>query len=151
MRQIWMLGLCGVLLGWQNMSVNVSPVSAALPPLSKDKLMSNSSHIIVAKVLSLSRVEVPAQFGTNYFYSATVEVLKIDKAPKSQSSPQLSSGKVVEVQYWQVGKTPSGWVGPGGQRPGLEAGTKVRLFLKQDEEGKLHLLDPNGSELLPTK
>jgi hypothetical protein len=151
MRRIWILGLCGVLLGWQNMSVNVSPASAALPPLSKDRLMNNSSHIIVAKVRALSRVEVPAQFGTNYFYTATVEVLKIDKAPKSQSSTQISSGKVIEVQYWQVGKTPSGWVGPGGQRPGLESGTTVRLFLKQDEEGKLHLLDPNGSELLPSK
>jgi hypothetical protein len=154
MRRIWILGLCGLLISWQSMNANISPVSAALPPLSKDRLLKDSSHIIVTKVRDISKVKVQTGVGenfTNYNYSATVEVLKIDKSPQSKSSPPLSAGKVIQVQYWQAEERPAGWVGPGGQRPGLKVGTKVRLFLKQDAQGKLNLLDPNGSELLPQK
>jgi hypothetical protein len=155
MRAIWILGLCGVLIGAQVTSVNISPVNAALPPLSKEALLKGSTHIIVAKISQVSQTaEVPIHLnasysGTNYIYTATVEVLKVEKNPLAKS-PQnfasLSTGKVIQVQYWKVGKRPSGWVGPGGQRPSLQANTKVRLYLAQDARGKFNLLDPNGSE-----
>lgn len=156
MRAIWILGLCGVLIGSQVMPGNISPASAALPPLSKEALVQRSTHIVMAKVREITKKEeVPitlgtSHSGTNYIYTVTVEVLKVEKnspSKSSQNSARLSPGKVIQVQYWQAGKRPSGWVGPGGQRPGLQANTKARLFLAQDAQGKFNLLDPNGSEL----
>jgi hypothetical protein len=155
MRAIGILGLCGVLIGAQVTPVNISPANAALPPLSKETLLKSSTHIVVAKVREISKTqEVPIRLnatyaGTNYIYTVTVEVLKVEKNPSSQSSrnsASLSPGKVIQVHYWQAGKRPTGWAGPGGQRPGLQPKTKVRLYLAQDAQGKFNLLEPNGSE-----
>jgi hypothetical protein len=156
MREIWILGLCSVLVSWQIMPV--PDAIAALPPLSKETLVKSSSHIVVAKVRSISQVEVPISLGnnagTNYNYEAIVEILIVEKSTQSKppaKSSQLSPGKVIQVKYWKAHKRPNIWVGDGGQRPGLTANTTVRLFIKQDAQGKFQLQDPNGSELLPAK
>jgi hypothetical protein len=156
--KVWILGLCSVLVGWQ--SVPVPAATAALPPLSKERLVKSSSHIIIAKVRSISKVEVLSprsgcDAGTDYNYDATVEILKVEKSTQLKlpvKSSQLSPGKVIQVKYWQKGKVKRSAMPPcpgdSGQRPGLTENTTVRLFMVQNGQGEFRLQEPNGSELL---
>jgi hypothetical protein len=128
---------------------------AALPPLTEEELNSEARYIVVGKVKTVSSGEVRGDQGSNYQYKAIVEVVRVEKGllmsidpteVVSQPPGAPTPGDQIEVHYWQAGDRPLGWSGPAGQYSGLREDTMVRLYLSQESEGRLHLLEPNGWE-----
>jgi hypothetical protein len=154
----WLLIFSIFLISLSNALIAAPPAQAALPPLSTEELNQQATHIIVGKVKSISNREVSTDLGSNYEFTAIVEVKRVEKGLltvelKHPNNPFVrllgvaKPGAKIEVNYWLAGKRPDGWVGHGGQHFNLSANSQVRLFLTT-EDGKLHLLEPNGWESL---
>lgn len=156
MRMLVIVCLVTFVILVASFTVRSKPAFAALPPLSPEELKQESSYIVVGIVKSITCSEVSTNLGTNYQYTAIIAVETVEPPPPP-SLPGMPStpppgvplpGREIEVHYWQAGKRPAGWSGPGGQYSSLSEGHKVRLFLRQDAEKRLNLVEPNGSEII---
>ena len=125
----------------------------ALPPLTEEDLRRESRYIVMGRVKTISRREIPVDEGTNFYYQANVNVVNVEKGLLKSSDPNQVvtqpqgtplPGDEIVVHYWLAAKRPSGWSGVAGQHSGLSQGTTVRLYLAQDNQNRLHLLEPNG-------
>jgi hypothetical protein len=134
--------------------------NTAVPPLSPKTLNILSNYIVIGKVTQIQRSEVKMKFGTNYHYKVWVNINQIEskerdvvpsngQSTKFTKSPQ--SGSTIEVHYWTVGKRQGGWSGSQGENAHLKEGMTAKLFIRKDEQGKLHLLQPNGWEPIDRK
>lgn len=133
---------------------------AAVPPLSNKNLKLEADYIVIGKVISVLKGEVKTELGSDYHYTAIVQIEGLESefplmAPMlpdgtlpTRSSGEPKAGSQIKIQYWKAGQRPHGWTGPQGQNSNLETKIKVRLFIKKDSEGGLHLLQPNGWQLI---
>lgn len=160
MRMTWMIILSGIFISLVSMLGMAQPAQAALPPLSSEELKQEARYVVVGNVQTVTHKEVTTDLGSDRQYVAVVKVVSVEKGLLRSSNPLKAPpakpgvptpGAQIQVHYWQAGKRPGAWVGPGGQYSGLSPNTEVRLFLKVDEQGRLHLLEPNGSEVLSPK
>jgi hypothetical protein len=154
---LWTIILSGLAMGLITLFV-AAPAQAALPPLGESDLRRDATYIVVGEVKSISEHQVAIAKGTNRQFVASVEVIQVEKGLLQSIDPTEvitqppgtpTPGETIEVHYWQVGERPRGWTGPGGQYYGLPQERQVRLFLEPDQQGDLHLLDPNGWESIP--
>ena len=133
---------------------------AAVPPLSNKNLKLEADYIVIGKVISVLKGEVKTELGSDYHYTAIVQIEGLesefplmppmlpDGTLPTRSSGEPKAGSQIKIQYWKAGQRPHGWTGPQGQNSNLETKIKVRLFIKKDSEGGLHLLQPNGWQLI---
>lgn len=164
MNTTWMVTIIATLLGIFSLVffVGVAPVQAALPPLDEEDLNLDARYIVVGKVKTVSQTEVPIDIGTNLEYQAVIAVSRVEKGLLMSDDPDEVvdqppgtplPGEEITVHFWESGERPLGWTGPGGQYlpllPYDETQYEVRLFLTVDDEGRLHLLEPNGWESIP--
>lgn len=144
--------------------VAVAPAQAALPPLDEDNRNLYARYIVVGKVKTVSKTEVPIDIGTNLEYQAVIAVSRVEKGLLMSDDPDEVvdqppgtplPGEEITVHFWENGERPLGWTGPGGQYLPLfsydEMQYEVRLFLSVDDQGRLRLLEPNGWESIPGK
>jgi hypothetical protein len=124
--------------------LNPEIASTAIPPLSVERLNDSSDYIVIGTVTNIQVREVRVNLGTDYSYKAQIQVNRIELS----RSDVLNSKKSIEVHYRKTGKRPYGWTGPQGQSQLLEKGKKVKLFIRRDRQGNLHLLEPNGWQLI---
>ncbi len=78
-------------------------------------------------------------------FTATVRVERVRKGKA------VNALQTILVHYWQAGRRPAGWAGPGGQYRVLRPGERVQLFLRRGEKGRWDLLNPNGWEPVKTR
>jgi hypothetical protein len=109
---------------------------AALPPLSTDQLVNDSSDVVVAEVMKVKTWTERVKYGRDEFSVAMVKIATVEKG-------KLQPGVLIEVHYRQTGSRAEGWAGPQGQNSPLPEGEKVRLYLLK-QEGVYRLLEPNG-------
>ncbi|MGE0495115.1 MAG: hypothetical protein AB7S38_38260 [Vulcanimicrobiota bacterium] len=95
-----------------------------LPPLTPQELAEFSDRVVEGTIESLTQKVVEVKDGTNIVYQASL------------------GG--VEFTFWQVDQRPMGWAGPCGQVDCPEQGQTGRAYLRQGDDGRLHLLEPNG-------
>ena len=114
--------------------------NTAIPPLPDKHLKAMSDYIVLGRVTNIQSREVRVDRGTDYSYKAQIQVDRIELSRANI----LTSKKSIEVLYRKPGKRPNGWVGSQGQSQLLEKNRKVKLFIRRDEQGNLHLLEPNG-------
>jgi hypothetical protein len=114
--------------------------NTAIPPLPDKHLKEMSDYIVLGRVTNIQSREVRVDRGTDYSYKARIQVDRIELSRANT----LASKKSIEVLYRKPGKRPNGWVGSQGQSQLLEKNRKVKLFIRRDEQGNLHLLEPNG-------
>jgi hypothetical protein len=117
---------------------------AAIPPLSAQKRQEHASHIVIGKVTSIQTKEVAVQYGTNYEHAAKVQIETLEK-PRSA---KRKYGQTMIVYYTTIKDREAGWTGSQHQSHPLKRGAKIKLFLIQGRDGKLHLLEPNGWEAI---
>lgn len=141
-KLIWM-GLAIAIANGTNL-LNPEMANTAIPSLTGQNLNALSDYIVIGTVTSIQSREVRVGLGTDYAYKAQIQVDRIEFS----RSNILTSKKSIVVLYKQTGKRPRGWVGPQGQSRLLVKDSKVRLFIRRDEQGKLHLLEPNGWQLI---
>ena len=120
--------------------LNPEMANTAIPPLPDKHLKAMSDYIVLGTVTNIQSREVRVDRGTDYSYKAQIQVDQIELSRANI----LTSKKGIEVLYRKTGKRPNGWVGPQGQSQLLEKDRKVKLFIRRDEQGNLHLLEPNG-------
>jgi hypothetical protein len=114
--------------------------NTAIPPLPDKHLKAMSDYVVLGTVTNIQSREVSVSRGTDYLYKARIQVNRIEFSRANI----LTSKKSIEVLYRKTGKRPNGWVGPQGQSQLLEKDRKVKLFIRRDAQGNLHLLEPNG-------
>lgn len=121
-----------------------SLLTGALPPRSDDDLASSATHIVVGEVTQVfSRVEEVGPGAENRIFLLEVKVVEVAKGEGFQP------GKVLYARTWQTSKRPMGWAGPQGQNAIPPPGEKVRLFLRQSDDGGLDIVVPNGIAPVP--
>ena len=119
----------------------ITPVWAALPPLSPDTQRARADVIVVGQIEKVETREVDLGEGSqNKVYELDVLVTKTEKGKVT--------GDHVMATCWTPLKRPTGWVGPQGQNQIPSKGAKVRLYLRDAGEGAYELLEPNGWEPL---
>ncbi len=118
--------------------------NTAIPPLPDKHLKALSDYVVIGTVINVQSREVRVNMGTDYSYKARIQVDRIELSRANT----LTSKKSIEVLYRKTGKRPNGWVGPQGQSQLLEKDRKVKLFIRRDAQGNLHLLEPNGWQLI---
>ena len=111
--------------------------SAALPPLSQESLDLQSSHILTGYVYLVTDYEIAAPGGRDSFYTAKMLVHRSEKGGFVQ-------GNIVKFSFKRVKTRASGWAGPTGQFAVIKPHKTVQVWLSQDAQGNLHLLEPNG-------
>jgi len=128
---LWLLVFCTLLL---------APALSEVPPLSPEMQAQQSSHILIGRVLKVEAAgtESPGDY-PNLIFRVTLRVLDVVKGDGLKSQEELT------FTYWQAGKRPPGWVGPGGQYQEVPADTVVRVYLTKEKTG-YRLLSPNGWE-----
>lgn len=166
MNTAWIATVIATLFGIFSLVffVGVAPAQAALPPLSEDNRNLYARYVVVGKVKTVSQTEVPIDIGTNREYQAAIAVSRVEKGLLMSDDPDEVvaqppgtplPGEEIIVHFWKSGKRPLGWTGPGGQYlplfPYDEVQYEVRLFLRVDDQGRLHLLEPNGWESISEK
>jgi hypothetical protein len=127
--------------------------NTAVPPLSTQQLNNMSAYIVVGTVTRIEKSEVQVKFGTNNHYKVLIKVerleskrsdLPVSKGQFSQVTTSPRPGSTIEVHYWKVGKRQGGWSGSQGQNVHLKEGMTAKLFMRKNEKGEFHLLQPNG-------
>jgi len=116
---------------------------AELPPLSNGDRVKLSDTIVNATVGVIAKTETGTATYSDDTYAAEVVVTGVHK------STTAKIGDKVTVHYWQAGRRPSGWAGPGGQYNALNTGDRVKLFLTGAGKNRYELLNPNGWVKLP--
>lgn len=164
-RKLFWIGLSIVVtIATPFMGTQIS--NSAIPPLSHEYLNVLSDYVVIGQVTQTQRKEVFIEFGTNYEYKVLVKVEQLEQNktvekrtthPKSLR-PQTRAfnhiptpGKIIEVHYWTSGKRLPGWTGAQGENLTLEKGVRGKLFIRKDEQGKLHVLEPNGWQPIAQK
>lgn len=123
-----------------------SLVRAEIPDLTPDKLASGSSHVVSGIVNQVYSVDVKPKDGekaTEVTHLYLTELL-VDTVEKG-SGP--SKGEVVYVRSEKI-QLKVGAVGGSGHRMTPEVGSKVRVYLKRQSDGRYDVLLPNGFEVL---
>ena len=152
-----LISLITIFLVLCDLSFNSQPACAALPPLSDDSLEQESQYIVIGTVIDVIKQEVFLDLGSDYHYTASIKVEEVTENSEAIFSfgkeiqatlKPPAVGQEIKVNYWQIGKRPSGLVGPIGQNSSLYVGAKAKLYLNQDYEGNFSLLEPNGWMLL---
>ncbi|TYQ26715.1 hypothetical protein PseudUWO311_11460 [Pseudanabaena sp. UWO311] len=137
-KLIWMGLAIAIGLGIPLLSPEMA--ITAIPPLSDKHLKAMSDYVVLGTVTNIQSREVRVDMGTDYSYKARIQVNRIELSRANT----LTSKRSIEVLYRKTGKRPNGWVGPQGQSQLLEKNRKVKLFIRRDAQGNLHLLEPNG-------
>ncbi len=109
----------------------------ALPPLSQESLDLQSTHMLTGYVYFLSDYEVDAPGGKDSLYAARMIVHDSEKGGFVRNN-------IVQFAFRRVKTRVSGWTGPTGQSVVIKPHKAVRVWLSQDAQGNLHLLEPNG-------
>lgn len=115
-----------------------------LPPRSPDELREAASHVVLGRAREVYRAVVrrddrPGWIDTRYCIVVDPEVVETDETDVDPEAP-------VYAHAWSARDRPEGWSGPGGQGQVPDPGDRVRLYLRRDEGGRLHLLEPDGWE-----
>ena len=115
---------------------------AALPPISKDDLNRQATHILIGDVRAVYTTKKAGERGfTDRLYCIEVVPTALEKGEG------LKEGRVIYARAWTPAKRPTGWLGGQGQNVIPEAGKRVRMHLAQAKDGGLDLLEPNGLEV----
>lgn len=136
------------------------PLNAALPPIPAKELNQRSDYIIVGKVNRIVSREVLSRYGPELQYYETIiqhkAIVQVERlvskkatgSPSKEKSKALRNtpipGKTIEVHYWTVGKDKFGPPGSQGQNFLPKENMKAKFFMRKDQQGKFHLLEPNG-------
>jgi hypothetical protein len=122
--------------------ISAGVASAAIPPLSKEDLNKQATHILVGDVRAVYTTEKPGERGfTDRLYCIEVVPTALEKGEG------LKEGRVIYARAWTPAKRPRGWTGGQGQNVIPEAGKRVRVYLAQAKDGGLDLVEPNGLEV----
>jgi len=115
------------------------PLQAVIPPLSKEELRLQSSHVLTGYVFQVQeKIEMSGNY-TDVFYTAKMIVHDSEQGDFKQKN-------VIQFSFWRALSRPSGWIGRTGQYAKIGDSKTVRVWLGQKEDGRLYLLEPNGWE-----
>ena len=130
---------------WAGLTPTLRHAQAELPPLSPERLRSDSDAIVEGTVQKVTSKVVPAGGPESLNRASTAHIL-VERVTKGSG---IRPGKKVAVRYWRSKRRPAGWVGPGGQYRPLQENARVRLYLSGDRKTGYSLLVPNGWVPLP--
>ncbi len=109
---------------------------AALPPLSPERLLDDSSDVVVGDVVEVRTWTERVKYGRDNFSVALVRIESVEKG-------KLQPGVLIEAHFRQTESRSKGWAGPQGQNEILKKGERARLYLRK-VDGVYKLLEPNG-------
>jgi hypothetical protein len=110
----------------------------ALAPLSQESLDLQSTHVLTGYVYLLTDHEIEAPGGKDSFYIARMIVHDSEKGRFVQNN-------IVQFTFKRLKTRVPGWSGATtGQSLAIKPHKTVRVWLNQDAQGNLSLLEPNG-------
>lgn len=119
-----------------------SLANAALPNLSEQELSLQASHVLTGYIYHVNEYpEVTRKDGKDKIYSAKMLVYNSEKGGFGRNN-------VIRFFFWKALTRNNGWVGPIGQSTVVDPHKTVRVWLRQDIDGHLHLLEPNGWKIV---
>jgi hypothetical protein len=118
---------------------------AALPPLPPEVLKKESSHIVTGRVKAVYSYIRPTPERPAWTDRIVVVEVLIQDVEKGEG---LKAGRVVYARAWEAVKRPDGWVGDGGQHSLAGPGDVVRVYMKEQKDGAMDILHPNGLQKL---
>lgn len=121
------------------LAVLTSPALAELPPLSKEQLEQQASHIVhgrVVEVYTAQRQKDSPEF-VDTLYAIELAVDGVDKGEG------IKDGQQIFIRTWKASRRPRGWAGPGGQSQIPRRNQNVTVYLV-NKDGGYDVLIPNG-------
>ena len=117
----------------------------ALPPLSEEELHADAGRVIIGTVARIFARETEVVAGTDREFVALLTSVDVEKGMLRRPGAKPAADKSpMYVHYRQAGRRPTGWTGDGGQYSHPPVGQRVRVFLRYEDDGTWHLLEPNG-------
>lgn len=113
---------------------------AALPPLSAEERRDQASEIVSGTIMNVKETVQEVPGGDDRVYQLNVRVDEVKKG-------MLRPGLTITAICHQTGRRPEGWAGPQGQNEIPAEKSKVRLFMRE-QDNQFFLLEPNGWEPL---
>lgn len=119
----------------------------ALPPTSRDEFREEADHVVVGRVAAVYETDVRRDDRAGWVdtkYCIEIDVESVERGGAGPGRPPL-----LYAHAWSARDRPGpDWAGPGGHRGLPGAGDRVRLYLREDDRGRLHVLEPNGCEAM---
>ena len=123
-------------------AIGAGSLLAAIPPLSKEQLQSDSTLIVVGRVARVTTSTKTLGSGDeDTIFHVEIEVADVEKG-------DAKLGENLKADTWKPGKRQQGWAGPQGQNVTPAAGQLVRCYLRGSEAEGYTFLTPNGLDLL---